>query len=296
MGYSIINGKLIIPLPESMHGNSLSNFLTQVLKVTSKKIEFDFGPLGFIMPVGVVSLTNLIKHLQLSGKTVTYTTGSHNILSKKDPIRYLDDCLFFQKIFGSKLNKESCLRETTIGLEFFTSKDFPYSFLEQTINWLKYSGFKSKSFSELHISLTEVINNIRDHSDTKVWSCFSQHYPQKNNISLAISDLGVGIPTTIRKRYPSIDSDSRAIDYASQREISSKSRENNAGYGIPTIIDILKINNGDLMIKSLKGIFSITPSMGKRLQTSFYNYPGTLIILDFRTDTLADAEEEDLIW
>lgn len=289
-----------ISLPSQLSGLPLLAFLNSIYRITAYRIELNFDSLRFIRPEGVVSLSNAILYLQKSGKEVVPYIKREFLLSKWDPVRYLDDCLFFEKLFGSKLNSASLSRSTTNGLEILSTKAIPQSYIIRTVNWLKYSlGFKTKSFFALETSLVEVFNNIIDHSSAIVGSSFAQHYPNEKRIILAISDFGVGIPTRIRERYPGMDSDGVAIEKATQPFVSSKSKLNNSGVGLSTIIDLLNANGGKLIIESKFGKLTVGPNE-RRIESNVYNkpYPGTLIHIIFRTDTLDEEEEtrEELEW
>lgn len=287
----LYNKTEVLRVPERLDGSDLLKFLNSMLNCDETNISLDFSNLGFAVPNAVVSLTNIIVSWQKEGRKIGFSYKDYS-----PPINYLDDCLFFEKLFGQKLNKYASPRNTTNGLEILPIDTIPYSYITRSINWLKYSlGFSSKSFSELETSLVEVLNNIRDHSGAKSGSCFAQHYPKINCIKLAIADFGVGIPNKIREKFPEIESDSLAIEYASRLNVSSMSKPNNSGNGIPTIIGLLQTNGGSLTIESLKGRLFIDGSI-KNYKNSYYKYPGTLIHMVFRTDTLEEDVEEEFIW
>jgi len=283
-----------IQIPSYPAGMNLSRLLGQMFEIrrsSEKLIELDFDALIFIRPEAVVSLSNMIRLLQTEGKRVTPIINGNDIRNDKNPVKYLDDCLFFQKHFGQKLMPGDSQRLTN-GLELINPIQFPQAYIIETVKWLQYGlGFKKKRFTELSTSLGEVLNNIRDHSCAEVASCFAQHYPQKQEIRFAISDFGLGIPTTIRKVLPQAVSDYEAIKQATLPKISSRTTPGNAGIGLSNIISFIEQNDGRLIIDSGSGRFIAANNKQHACVSSVGNYPGTLIIMVFRTDTIMDEEE-----
>jgi hypothetical protein len=52
--------------------------------------------------------------------------------------------------------------------------------------------------------MSEIFNNIKDHSRYDIGSVFGQHFQSKNIITIAISDMGLGIPTNVRLIEPNL--------------------------------------------------------------------------------------------
>src|SRR5690606_13738642 len=144
----------------------------------------------------------------------------------------------------------------------------------------------------------EIFNNIQDHAQESTGCIFAQHYPNKNQIKIAISDFGIGIPDNIRRINPSLQ-DHYAIEKASEEGFTSRTSPRNLGAGLHTIIEnVVNNNNGAVHIHSNYGILSCIKGEDgvekyPTLEQGFY--PGTFIEVILRTDfieNITDFEEE----
>lgn len=304
----------ILTLPRKLISSSVcsyfSNELERVKKCRPTRILFDFNGLEFIDPSGVVTLWNMVELFESKYECqINYSTPRDYIAKPRSfkAIDYLDDSLFFQKVMGKKLHPFSAERSTTNGLEKLKSGYFNSAYIDRTIHWLQQSvSLQSHSFSFLGTALSELFNNINDHSQSPVGGCaFAQHYPSNKEITLCISDAGRGIPNSMREKYTvdhtgkKLDKDCLLIDYATNHKISTRSKPNNAGLGLENLLGIMKSNKGTIKILSNNGVLEYNYSGDipkKKLYTPDGHYSGTLVLMTFRTDTLESEEEEDLEW
>lgn len=278
------------------------SFIDQVLDDDSlpraTDFDFDFTRLKFIRPVGVTVLSNLIGRLQKYGSRVTLTSYQPNRGKKHCPIAFLDDSMFFQYYLNRTLDPSASLRPTTRPLENVTC-DRSYAYLDQTMVWLAGKlRITKESLGDIKTCLLEVFNNIKDHSFENIGSIFVQHYPNENNknrVMFAISDFGIGIPHSIQRVRPGLD-DAQALRMSIQEGFTTKTSPRNLGAGLFVLLqNVVKINKGEVYIHSNHGILSATHQNGdivinSRITNGFY--PGTLIEIEFRTDTIEYIEEE----
>ena len=160
-----------------------------------------------------------------------------------------------------------------------------------------FTGFcNGKDISALNICISEIINNVYDHSRSKFDAyIFSQYYPEINKIKFAISDLGVGIPTTvnefIKQKGNSPLSDFEAMEWAIQKGRSVKSQKYNIGAGLDTIVNILK-GTGNLEIYSGNALLKSHPSGYLRyVKNPIKNFIGTLIEITIDITKLESVDE-----
>ncbi len=108
---------------------------------------------------------------------------------------------------GEKIHSGSNERTTTNGLEMLNVNSFNQQYIDRTIKWLKLNvGLKNKSFSFLGTALSEIFNNIIDHSGSPIGGCaFAQHYPSKKRINLCIADSGMGIASRMKTKFTEDD-------------------------------------------------------------------------------------------
>lgn len=291
-----------IRLPSQFQGVTLSKIVSEFEAGTStcadRKIELDFSKLKFIKPTGVVFLSNLIGWLKVNGYTVSLT----NLSNYSDPLHYLDDSLFFEQHCGQKLRETACVRRTTLPLKAICHAESHAWIRLQLIPWMASSiGINEPSLYPLQTCISELFNNIKDHTMYDIGSVFVQHYPAKNEITIAISDFGRGIPAAVRALIPNL-SDNQAIQTAVQEGFTTRSVPNNAGIGLYYLLEtVVGGLRGKVTIYSLKGMVQFENSGTKWISHAFNDVgfcPGTTIAIDVQTDRIEvlPSEREDLAW
>lgn len=265
-----------------------------------KEIDFDFTSLSFIEPVGVTILSNLFEWLKKRDIRVIITYQSSISNDKWNPIKYLDDSMFFKRYTGRTLNDDARVRDTTIPLEIVTYAN-SYQWLDSSLmNWLSRTlNITKNSLTDIKMCLGEIFNNINDHAQENTGCIFAQHYPANNKVSIAISDFGVGIPNNIRKINPSL-SDGEALGKAIEEGFTTKTNPRNLGVGLHTLVkNVVEHNKGSLFIHSNYGILNcISGDTNYTFSNEDSFYPGTLIEINLRTDTIFEIEEveEEFEW
>jgi hypothetical protein len=157
-----------------------------------------------------------------------------------------------------------------------------------------------KDLGMLNITLSELINNVYDHSNSPIDSfVFSQFYPNLNEIKIAVSDLGNGIPRTVNSYFNNKGlhqvSQEDAIKWALKLNKTTESLPHNAGRGLDTICSFVKANNGSWILLSDQ-----IKMGGMRLQNNFTQNPieyfiGTVIEITIKVANLEDQEIIDTI-
>jgi anti-sigma regulatory factor (Ser/Thr protein kinase) len=271
------------------------------LQPKSPKINFIFDSLGFIEPSGITVLSNITHWLIYNNVKVRYSCPPHKEFIKNKSLRFLDDSQYFKHYLKKTIRENAAVRGTTIPLEL-VRLETSYQWSDKVAQWLAGKiRVNVRSLADIKMCLLEIFNNISDHSKQQIGSAFIQHYPSKNTVSIAISDFGVGIPYNIKKSFPQL-SDAEAIEKATERGFSTKSTPRNRGAGLDTLINnVVKNNGGDVYIHSNCGILNCIYANDdiklKNITTSVF-YPGTLIEINLRTDTIENIleEEEDYEW
>jgi hypothetical protein len=293
-----------LTLPRYLKCSSLSPVVGELIRSTPdgklpSHIQFDFSPLYFIEPAGVVFLSNLLHWLKQKGIQVTLS----GIDLKKAPICYLDDSLFFEQHLGEKQRPFAMLRDTTQPLQNLSSSE-SHAWLDlHLIPWLARSITRQiEDLYTLRVSLSELFSNVNNHTRHDIGSVFVQHYPNYKTIKMAVADFGEGIPNTVRRVEPDLD-DNTAILKAVEQGFSSRSIPTNRGQGLSYLLDtVVLIHSGVVTVCSQRAIvvFSRSPD-GKILSEALPNVgfcPGTTIEISLRTDAILhlDEDEEDLQW
>jgi len=291
-----------VKIPERLRGESMSIVVSGAVGKLADRIPgevvFDFRDLVFVEPSGIVFLSNFIHWLQQKQCAVRFA-GTEQ---ETEALRFLDDSLFFEQHWGKKLRSSSKPRSTTRPLIKIAQPESHAWLQFNLLPWLSREiGIPVPSFSDLKTALSELFNNIQDHTEHDIGSIFAQHFPNRKEILIALSDYGRGIPASVRTRLPNL-SDSEAIIQAVQDGFTIKSEKRNKGVGLHFLLDQITIKlRGHVAIYShgamvlFKGSNSgILSEVSKKVGYS----PGTMIDICLKTDAVEAIPEpiEEMQW
>lgn len=148
-----------------------------------------------------------------------------------------------------------------------------------------YDGSNYGGSQTLYHLLTEMINNVIDHSNCNNAYTYAQRYPRAGIIDVAFFDDGITIPGSYEDANIGFKHDCDAINKAING-VSTKEKEGDdpRGLGINTTAQlVLRGNRGTILIASRKGLFHLTQHRKdyKRLnRKNLFN--GTLVCLRVR--------------
>lgn len=283
-----------VQLPAQFKAEKLFPFIMEkfgTFENVPSAVTFDFAALRFIRPSGVVFLSNLTRYLGQRGCEVEYS----GLDLGKDPIKFLDDSRFFEVHLDQKLSPDSQPRETTQPLVELRH-EFSHAWTHNTLApWLSnIAGVPIAGLAELQTIMSELFNNIKDHSDNDVGSVFAQWYPNEKCLQVAVADFGLGIPETVRRVEGHL-SDAEAIVRAFEEGFSAQSTPQNRGQGLYQLRQyVLECLGGSLTVRSHKGAVGFEKS-GNSVRIMPYDAlgfcPGTMIEFNIRTD-LIEVEDE----
>ncbi|MGX1105474.1 ATP-binding protein [Bradyrhizobium elkanii] len=263
-----------------------------------ESLTFDFSQLSFIRPAGVVFLSNVIWWLHQQGTKVRLVNADKNSMA----LRYLDDSLFFEQHCGQKIWEESAPRSTTRPLVRIAHEHSHNWLAMNLIPWLATRlGLTEASLYEVKTCLSELFNNIKDHTQFDIGSIFVQHYPNEQRVNISLSDFGLGIPAKVAETVPNL-TDNEAIVRAVQEGFTSKSTPGNAGLGLDYLLKtVVGTNDGVVTIYSLGGIVRFRKKNGAICPDPVKNVgfcPGTTIDINLRTDLIewVPQQREELEW
>ncbi|WP_367159934.1 hypothetical protein ABUE34_12890 [Kozakia baliensis] len=291
-----------VHIPSRMDKYGVDCFLSQIFlpngHLYAENYLFDFKALTFIEPSGVVSLSNAVDFINNTGRKVSFL----GINDASQPIRYLDDSGFFKLYLGTPRRSGAGLRSTTVPLQRVEWGNSHFWLDSNFLSWMgRQLGMNARSLSGVKTCLSEIFNNIKDHSGLNIGSIYIQHFPRKHKITICIADFGYGIPFTIRRKFSCFEKDCDAILHASKDAVTSQSVPGNRGAGLDFLIrNVVDIHKGNIYIASGYGKLNCVPHPNGAYRwgdevSGFY--PGTLIEIDLNTGTIvADEEEEDMEW
>lgn len=287
---------VVVKLPVTFNMTTMRPFIGEVFDAQSesqsKSIVFDFANLRFIEPEGVVVLSNTIEYFRLVRVKVSFKNHNKNTEAN----RYLDDSGFFKHYLKQYIFASSSRRSTTMPLELFQASAYVPYLYSNLMPWIgREVKLSSDTLETIKTCLEEVFHNIEYHSGVTSGCTFSQHFPKKRRMCIAISDFGIGIPTRVRTQRPNLD-DAEAIRLACEEGFTTKSNVRNRGAGLPNLIRyVVQRNSGTVLIHSGTGYLSASrgpenPNITCRKMD--WSYPGTLVHVILRTDTLEKLESD----
>lgn len=284
-----------IYIPRNMNDSALGVVLSRLVKATeagNRYIVMDFSQLVFCDPVGVAALANYIAYFQSAG--VEFKFRNHDVRS--DANKYLDDAGFFEEFLGNRAFEDSGLRNTTIPFKCFDKNNYIGYLYERLAPWIAQEvNLSSDTMESIRACLEEVFHNIEFHSKAAKGFTIAQHYPKKSVIKIAITDFGIGIPTQVRSLLPELN-DPDAIVKACEEGFTTKSNVKNRGVGLALLVKyVVARNGGTVDIRSGLGVVKIAKNAkGAHLNAmkSDWPYPGTMVNVTLRTDTLEELDSE----
>lgn len=232
------------------------------------KSKLDMISLGWIWPFSSLMLSGKINEL--------FKTRKSNSLiivppSNKKVKEYLER-------IGFPLGGKPPL-DTSFSIRHF-NKD-PNKVGEDLFNFVEQTFPQALRGNCINYLLSELLDNVDQHSEYTHASAMAQFFPQKNMVDIGVIDNGISIPTVFEKyKVPfkdDIEAISRAVDGLSTK------KENNRGYGLNSMKKITT--------KGLKGTFYVVSRRGALVvnQDNSRNpyifkdiiYKGTMVYLRF---------------
>lgn len=210
---------------------------------SKESLTFDFEKTTWMDPFAITVISGTIQRcLQAKKRGVTYIPPEDKKL--KDYLSQIGFNTFFH------LNGKDIHKDTSVELAQLTALKPLY--IENLIILIDSKMRLSQGVKDsLKMSLQEILTNVFDHSKSEN-GCFvcAQYYPAKKTIRLCITDFGVGILSTLKKKYE-VTNDIDAIKLSVKERVTS--RPQSAGFGLTNIRNFLKVNEGTLAIISGKG-------------------------------------------
>jgi len=276
-------------------------FINRCQQGLPSEVIIDFVYLGFIEPAGVTFLSNFVHWLHHKETKCLFK----NYDKYSPALRFLDDSLFFEMHMGKKVNIYSNPRQTTQHLRRVGHSQ-SHSFINMTLApWLASTmQATNSSVYPFQACLSEIFNNIADHTERDNGSIFAQNFPKKREVKISIADFGCGIPHNVRTIAPSL-TDNEAIIQAVELEFSTRSTPRNRGIGLDYLLQtVVGVNGGEVTICSLGGSVKFIPAqvggaVYQVVPSAIHGFcPGTTIDMLLKADNIIFVEDrsEDLEW
>lgn len=164
-----------------------------------------------------------------------------------------------------------------------TEKD---AFSYRVADYFKNTCFRNKDLSAVQNSIVEAFYNIFDHANAKGNAYIQIMYSKlREEIIIAIVDLGRGLVNTVKEFDKSIIDDCEAMKLAITPSFTISSTEHNKGWGLDNILSstssVRIVSGHALLTKCYDDI---------RYDSLDYSFPGTLIDFSVKLSDLDDME------
>lgn len=260
-------------------------------KYPAKVINIDFSKCRFLKPYHIVPLACLIYEYQISLFKIKIINVSPQLSQ------------YFNSFGFDKLCNQTFVNNFDLPKD---NKTFPLWRIEkakidiypiQVKEYYENLHFKGKDLFSLSLSLAELMNNVIDHSGSKIPGfSFTQYNTKNEKIITCVCDLGIGIPNNVNKflknkKEPTL-SNLDALLKAFELSFSTHSKPHNKGYGLDNIICQVKALKGSMLIISNDVIYKVLEDGSVINSTLDSNFPGTLFVLYLNARELPLKEEE----
>jgi hypothetical protein len=147
-----------------------------------------------------------------------------------------------------------------------------------------------------------LINNVRDHSFSPIGAyVFCQYYEKTNEIKLAVSDLGIGIPRSINTyRFNNRETDLSSKDcviWALKENMTTKSSPHNKGKGLDNVNSFMKANSFTWKLFTNNVQLTGHPTQNRYIENPIPYFKGTIVQLNIKIENLQNEEiNEELDW
>lgn len=256
-------------------------------EASNLKIKIDFENLNFVSPIVLAIIVAFIEKLRLRHdvKVDCCNLSSTN----SDYIARMD---FFNEVGFSYL--ENFNRHDGSGrfipITRITEKNYMTMTSKLTrIIQEQWEGVDDSVVGALDWSLAEIIDNVFNHSKTRIDGFVTaQYFPSRNRIDFAVIDGGIGIPRRLRSRaiYNHFSA-CEALEHAVEQDVTVDP-ENNKGAGLYYTKRIIEENRGILRINSDKAELLVN---GKHKNVGEApKWSGTVVQLRIKTNNAVDPE------
>jgi len=274
--------------------------LFSVLKKSIKNEKFDLIiDVTFLEPFDILILTQFVIVQKNRGCVF-------KVKSKNHIINYLKDIGFVQFC-----NENHIEPKTIEGIGSYTAmpirrveRNTMAQYIDLTVRYFS-SICRDKDLSMLNLCLSELINNVYDHSHSLIGAyVFCQFYPKTKTIKLAVSDLGIGIPESVNTFLKTHKRDKKShvecVKWAIKENKTTLSIPQNAGKGLDNVNCFIKAINSSWKLYTENVQLFGYPSGNRYLENNIHNFIGTLIEVSIKVDELEEKDDnlyqDELFW
>ena len=263
----------------------------QVLQLFTESSAIDLQDAAFIDPYGMVGILEIGELLRAEGIKKRLL-----LPESEEVIKYLERMDFFKfadKYFSleparpqiSEKYKRSSYSDVLLEITPIEKSDdihYIVGKVKKRANTIlkKHLHYDERAINGFIVALSEVCQNIIEHSETKGFVGIQKYHFQnlnKNVVKIAVMDIGIGFKKSLSERFE-LKSDIEAIEKGLLHG-ASRYADEGRGHGLAAVRRFVHQWNGKLSIRSGTARLSIIPdwSWGKEKELDLNNFPGAQI-------------------
>lgn len=165
--------------------------------------------------------------------------------------------------------------ETSVLEQFFVPRANQSDPLIRLIR--RHSEMSREDEESLRVCFAEVAQNIHDHASSPIGGVWcARYFAGTREARVAIVDAGVGVHTTLARKYPEAAVPSEALSRVLVGEYTSRSRASNMGLGISNLALIVRRMEGTLLLATGDAIARVRSGReGAEITHGGFFFPGT---------------------
>lgn len=223
-------------------------------------------------PLGAI-LDKLNNNSWVTAKIKPMLGNANNILQRNEFLSYYG----FDKIRDDKNTTIRYLKLQPSDSRFFNSY-----IVDELIDHPELPSLSTQLKKKITESIYEMFVNAQIHSKTKfIYTC-GQFFPKNHSIWFSITDLGIGFKANINNRFDKNLTSAQAIRWAVENGHTTKTNIS-GGIGLALLKEFIAKNHGTMQIVSGDGFYSFSAT-GEESATLDFEFPGTIITMEFKTD------------
>lgn len=288
-----------IYVPNDAKPESWFKFLIDSREIINQNLDeivLDFNTVDYLHTDDIVVLGCLIDMIFNKKIKITFINGTKRLKNHLKKIK-------FKKYWTDDFNRD---KFTLVGTKnilclWHISEEMISTYSEHAKQYFEKNFFNNKDLLPLSTNLSELFNNIFDHSKSEVNGyIIMQYYPKNNRLSFSICDFGIGIADRLNKYYTEnnkpVKEDSEVLKESLITGVSSFTTARNRGFGLSNVLNFTESFEGILTIISNNGCLIKEFDKEYRLLETDYNFKGTLIKAEVNTLTFEEKDEEEYIY
>jgi len=263
----------------------------QLLSQVAAHTTIDLKDITFIDPFGMVGILEIGRYFKsINADRELLLPKSENVLKYLERMDFFKYCdRYFKGPPGYTGFQDKYLRKSysDVLLEITPiekSDDIHYivsKVKKRAHNILKkHLHYDEGTINGFIVALSEVCQNIVEHSEHTGFVGIQKYYFQKHNknvVKIAVMDLGIGFSGSLSERLSFAD-DLEAIELALLQGVS-RHMDEGRGHGLAAVRNFVQNWNGKISIRSGTAKLSIIPtwSWGKARELNLTSFPGSQI-------------------